>query len=59
MRPEQEECKWKKEKGEEIVFETSCGAMHLFIDGGIRDNSYKYCPYCGGEITGRYALKTE
>lgn len=54
---EQTECAWILDKTASLsIFETSCGEIHLFVEGKIKENSYKYCPYCGGLITGRYAL---
>lgn len=29
---------------------TGCGNAHQFGDGGIHDNKYSHCPYCGGGI---------
>lgn len=31
-------------------YETICGNAHIFIHGGLADNKYKYCPYCGKQI---------
>ena len=46
--PRQESCLW--EIDEDGCFETGCDEKHMFIEGGIQDNRYKFCPYCGGEI---------
>lgn len=45
-------CIWSFDKSEDDTrcYDTSCGSGHMFIDGGIEDNSYKFCPYCGKEI---------
>lgn len=32
------------------VWETSCEQSFEFIDNGPQENSFKYCPYCGGTI---------
>jgi len=32
------------------VYETGCGNDFTFIDGTPKENSFKFCPYCGGEI---------
>lgn len=53
-RPEQlkrQHCQWRIDMGEEEdVYLTSCGHSSVFVTGGIADNEYKFCPYCGGGI---------
>lgn len=57
MISENEYCKWIACSNEDYsVFETECGETHMFSEGGIKENSHKYCPYCGGLITGRHAI---
>jgi len=34
-------------------WETSCGEMHCFFNGGVEDNEYRHCPYCGRRIEER------
>lgn len=41
-------CAWRA--GEDGVWQSNCGEAHVFIDGGPRDNNYRYCPYCGRVI---------
>jgi len=45
-------CIWTVDGREhdETVFDTGCGNRHEFIVGGITDNNYKFCPYCGKRI---------
>ena len=31
-------------------WETGCKAKFEFIEGDIKDNSFKFCPYCGNLI---------
>lgn len=31
-------------------WKTSCGNEHQFVDGGPKENSYIFCPYCGKRI---------
>lgn len=31
-------------------YETSCKNVLCFITGDIKENKYKYCPYCGKKI---------
>ena len=32
------------------TYETECGTAHCFIEGDVRYNDHKCCPYCGKEI---------
>lgn len=32
------------------TFDTSCGNIFSFTEEGIKENNFKFCPYCGGEI---------
>ena len=52
IKPEQ--CVWEEEvdfgDGGMGAFETSCDNSFAFNDGGISENDFKFCPYCGGAI---------
>jgi len=39
--------------------DTACGSKHDFTDGGIAENSYVYCPFCGGTIVDDLAVKLD
>jgi hypothetical protein len=41
-------CKWKQD--EDGNWETSCGEIHVLIDGTPTDNKMSYCCYCGCKI---------
>lgn len=45
-------CKYVKALSDtdEPYYETECGHALVFIEGGIKENGYQYCPYCAGEI---------
>jgi hypothetical protein len=46
-------CVWTKVRvGDEetFVFETACGEMMDFYVGGVDENAFGYCPFCGGVI---------
>ena len=43
-----EPCEWKRD--EEGVYYTSCKNQFVFMDEGIKENEFKYCPYCGYRI---------
>ena len=43
-------CTWKQDTHLGDCYETQCGDAHIFNDGTPKDNNFKYCPYCGGEI---------
>ena len=47
-----DKCKWSKceNSDETIYYETSCDNATQFLEDGIEDNNYKFCPYCGKEI---------
>ena len=57
-----EKCEWveksnlpddEDEEFREYEYNTNCGHYHEF-DWGVDikyENDFKYCPYCGGEIT--------
>lgn len=32
-------------------WDTSCGEKHCFFDGGPKENSHTFCPYCGRAIS--------
>jgi DNA-directed RNA polymerase subunit RPC12/RpoP len=42
-------CKWVYEEYYDY-WETECGESQQFIEDGIKENNYKYCPYCGKNI---------
>ena len=31
-------------------YDTGCGQKHYFLSGDIKENDYKYCPFCGAMI---------
>jgi hypothetical protein len=44
-------CEWKYWQPCEMnTWDTSCGEAHCMIEGGIQENKYKFCPYCGKPI---------
>lgn len=38
-------CAWTED--EDGNWWTGCGNVHVFTDGGPRENDYDFCPYCG------------
>ena len=42
---EQHPCVWTED--EDGNYETDCGQMFCFIEGGPTDNGMKFCCYCG------------
>lgn len=44
------ECVWVMGDPEDLAWETSCGRMWQFIDGGPTENGVVYCPYCGARV---------
>lgn len=47
---DRETCSWPYDESDG-AHQTSCGNMHIIIDGTPQDNGMKYCCYCGGRIT--------
>lgn len=44
-------CEWKyKDDGYDDYYETACDNLHCFLEGNVKNNQYKYCPYCGRKI---------
>ena len=45
-------CAWFYDE-EHDKFDTGCQHEFAFADGGIEDNEFKHCPFCGGPIEER------
>lgn len=45
MSEKQDTCVWKWEY--DGFYYLSCGNAFQFTEDGIRENSFKFCPYCG------------
>lgn len=44
-------CAWTDNKDPDYPgWETSCGHEFCLVEGGPKENSYNYCPQCGGKI---------
>lgn len=46
-----EKCHWTPPDDQDLI-ETECGESFTFNDGGIEENHFKYCPFCGREVEG-------
>ena len=44
-----EVCEWKQD-ALEGYWETGCGKLYEFMEGGPTENRQKYCGYCGKRI---------
>lgn len=42
------ECIWQED--EDGVFDTGCDGKFFFDSGGIAENKFHFCPYCGKKI---------
>lgn len=42
-------CEWHHSRSGEC-YETKCGNAFQFTNDGVRENDFKYCPFCGGTI---------
>ena len=48
---QEKSCVWINENdGYFDGYKSACGQIQYFGEGGISDNKYKFCPYCGGKI---------
>lgn len=52
MSYEEKYCQWLNDEAldGDFMYETECGQAQQFTVGDIKDNSYKFCPFCGKEI---------
>lgn len=48
--PSQKHCDWGHED-DYGIHETSCGHTFEFTTDGVKENDFKYCPYCGKLIS--------
>ncbi len=39
-------CKWTYQDIEDY-YDTQCEEGYAFVEGNVKDNKFKYCPYCG------------
>ena len=49
---ERETCTWTEQDDKDMpgTYESSCGEMWSFIDGGVKENRVTYCHHCGGKV---------
>lgn len=48
-------CEWVDDNpddidGCDISLSTACGHAFVFNEGGVQDNFFNFCPYCGKQI---------
>ena len=43
-------CIWIFDENVEYVYDTSCNEKFSFVEGGIKESCYVYCPFCGRVI---------
>lgn len=43
-------CKWTLEDEKGSLYVTECEQRQLVFEGTPKDNSYRFCPYCGKQI---------
>ena len=46
----QKTCEWSMDDPEWGTYKTECGQFFNVMGGDLKDNSFKYCTYCGGGI---------
>jgi DNA-directed RNA polymerase subunit RPC12/RpoP len=44
------ECTWINNDDDPCYYETSCGEAFNFFTGEVKENGFKFCPYCGSKI---------
>ena len=44
-------CLWRETDGDH--FKTQCGNAFCFIADGLKENGFKFCPFCGNKIKER------
>jgi hypothetical protein len=47
LAPPDDGCVWTLEDEDGSAYQTSCGEMFEFNDGGPAENKAKFCQYCG------------
>ena len=47
------ECRWTED--DDGIWQTDCGEAFTFIDAGPKENSMRYCCYCGKQLVERKA----
>jgi len=51
VQEEVESCKWIfKDDEMTMAYKTSCDNMFQFMNEGVKENHFKYCPYCSKVI---------
>ena len=50
------ECEWRQDEGG--TYNTGCGEVFAFNEGGPAHNDAKFCIYCGGKLV-EIALQIE
>jgi len=49
---QRETCTWTEQDDKDMpgTYESSCGEMWSFTDGGVKENRVTYCHHCGGKV---------
>ena len=49
---QRETCTWTEQDDKDMpgTYESSCGEMWSFIEGGLKENRVTYCHHCGGKV---------
>jgi hypothetical protein len=43
-------CKWTLVNEDWSTYETDCGHTFEFTNEGLKENGFRFCPYCGNSI---------
>jgi len=52
-------CTWELEDTFFSVWESECGILYQFIEGGPKDNGHNYCHYCGKKLVIKEEVKDD
>jgi hypothetical protein len=50
------ECVWTvdtigyEDTPEDIFWRSGCGMAYVFASSGVKENGFKFCPFCGGRL---------
>lgn len=50
MSEQPKRCDWTRADDEADLWDTTCGNVFQFTDGGPKTNQFRFCCYCGGLI---------
>ena len=43
-------CEWVEDQDDPGVFDVECAERFILNEGTLKENNFRYCPYCGRYI---------